>query len=82
MKTATPPLTKDDLKVGGLYRAKRPTKNFFGDLNDRVILWMCGDFVQYDSISVQNGRKYPKVTVDAFLKWTGSVVHQEPLSPI
>lgn len=66
------PLTKEDLKVGHLYRGKRFTE-ILGYTNDRVIIWMGsswkGDMVQYDSDSVRDGRHYPTVTVEQFLKW-------------
>lgn len=66
-------LTKADLKVGHVYSAKRPAAvGFFEPLvNDRQILWMdsFGVHVQYDSPTVKFSRKYPKVTVEQFLRW-------------
>jgi hypothetical protein len=47
-------------------------------LGDRQILWKgliydnkegFVDGLQYDSPSVRNGRKYPKISVAKFLKW-------------
>jgi hypothetical protein len=60
------PLTKEDLEVGGLYRGKgySPARD-----NDRVIIYMDGIRVQYDSYAVANGRHYPMTTVEKFLKW-------------
>lgn len=69
-----PPTASDtlQLRVGGVYRAKRPaaTGSIFSALvNDRQIMWMNSEMVQYDSPSVADGRHYPKVKIEAFLKW-------------
>jgi len=63
------PLTKEDLKVGGVYRAKRYREFPFGGSNDRNILWMDEYEVQYNSDSVKIGRRYPKISIGAFLRW-------------
>ena len=65
-------LTAADLKVDRTYRAKQPAKA--GDeakpcYNDRTIMWMGGNVVQYDGPSVRFGRNYPKITVEVFLAW-------------
>lgn len=68
-------LTKEDLKVGHVYSAKRKTTSgFFRLINDRQILHigrelLDGAYVQYDSPTVKDGRHYPKVPIDKFLKW-------------
>lgn len=72
-------LTIDDLKVGRVYSAKEPKEYGFPSLlGDRQILWIGKGydekegfvtFVQYDSPSVRNGRNYPKITAQKFLKW-------------
>jgi hypothetical protein len=76
-------LTKADLKVGNVYSAKRPRKvqpSFFHPdevyLNDRQIRYinLLSDVVQYDSVTVDNGRHYPKVSIDAFLRWAAEDV--------
>ncbi|WP_232916447.1 hypothetical protein [Pseudomonas viridiflava] len=69
-----PELTAASLAVGRTYRAKRPAMaggGFSPFINDRTIVWMNNDasVVQYDGPSVANGRRYPKVTAEAFLKW-------------
>lgn len=62
-------LTKDDLKVGKVYRAKRFREGFFGTNNDRIILWIGASSVQYDSDTVKDGRRYPTTSIESFLNW-------------
>lgn len=59
------------LIVGHVYEAKRPTVIGVFDrlINDRQIKWVGLLEVQYDSPSVPNGRRYPKVSHEAFRKW-------------
>jgi hypothetical protein len=61
------PLTADDIKVGSVYRAKKRP----GDDTDRVVLYISPsrEAVQYDSYAVANGRHYPTVPMETFLKW-------------
>lgn len=63
-------LIEADIQVGKTYRAKR-FRSGLGANNDRYILWISPDrqYVQYDSDTVRNGYKYPKVTMDQFLRW-------------
>lgn len=69
-------LTKNDLKIGSVYRAKKPIKKWNlrrGEyFNDREIIWIGDDYVQYDGPAVRHGGMYPQVRVDAFLEWAGS----------
>lgn len=67
MKTKTQ-LTADALEVGGWYRAKQ-YREFLTINNDRQIIWKGITQVQYNSDSVRNGRHFPRVTIEAFLKW-------------
>lgn len=62
---------KEDLKVGKVFSAKRRTVVgiFEPLLNDRQIKSVNHIEVQYDSPSVKNGRHFPKVKIEAFLKW-------------
>jgi hypothetical protein len=69
-------------QVGQVWRAKRPVAagSMLRPLvNDRQILWIdsFGSQVQYDSPSVTNGRRYPKVSMEAFEKWAGREVKAE-----
>ena len=61
-------LTKEDLKVGRIYRGKR-FRQFFGGNNDRRIVWMSDTKVQYDSDTVKMGRRFPIVDIEVFLRW-------------
>jgi len=70
------PLKLEDLKVGHLYRGKR-FREFLGLTNDRVIIYLGRDAVQYDSHTVRQGRHFPQVTVEAFLKWASHEVEEE-----
>lgn len=59
------------LAVGRVYQAKKVAGVglFPCFYNDRQIVWLGLDQVQYDSPTVKRGRKYPRVTVEQFLKW-------------
>ena len=45
--------------------------------NDRQVVYCSETVVQYDSPTVSNGRKYPMVSVEQFLKWAGRDVTDE-----
>lgn len=66
-------ITEADLRVGHVYSAKRPqTAGLFDDrLNDRLVLHlnMIDRTLQYDSPTVRNGRRFPRVSIDTFLRW-------------
>lgn len=67
-------LTKEDLKVGSTYRAKRYREimmsfNTLGGNNDRTIVWMSDTKVQYDSDTVRIGRRLPTIGIEVFLRW-------------
>ena len=61
------------LAVGRVYRAKTP-RNVRGYFNDRQILHLSDSTVQYDSISVGAGRRYPVVVRAAFEAWAAEDV--------
>jgi len=66
-------LTKKDIVIGHTYRGKHPRKHVFtGDYDDRTVLWVGAESVQYDSNAVGRGRHYPKVPMERFLKWADS----------
>lgn len=69
-------LNPEDIKVGKTYRAKRFKAGPFGGTNDRLVLWVSRDKtqVQYDSDTVTTGRHYPKVSMEAFIKWAKEAV--------
>jgi len=60
-----------ELKVGRVYRGKRPRGiGLFPPLcDDRQIIHIGLDTIQYDSPSVSGGRHYPKVSRERFEKW-------------
>lgn len=69
-----------ELKVGRVYRAKKPRSAYIGMTayyNDRQVIWIGLGEVQYDSPTVGFGRKFPKVTTEAFLKWAGADITAE-----
>jgi len=75
-------LTLADLKVGRVYRAKRPAPAgtiFSAFVADRQIRWISatGMELQYDSPSIPAGGRYRRVSVDAFLKWARRDVTDE-----
>ena len=68
-----------ELIVNHVYEAKKPaTVGVFERLlNDRMIIWIGVDTVQYDSPTVRQGRRYPTTTKKAFMKWAGRDVTTE-----
>ena len=63
-------LTKEDLTAGHCYSAKKPSKvGLFGYYNDREIVCLSPNTVQYDSPTVKIGRKRPTVPIGKFLSW-------------
>jgi hypothetical protein len=73
----TPELT---LVVGHVYRAKKPRPAggiLFPVYNDRVIIWIGETTVQYDGPAVPEGRHFPRVKKEAFLKWAAKDVTNE-----
>lgn len=73
VEPSTPPLTPQDVNPNRVYSAKRPTPvGFIAPVfNDRQVKWVNSERtqVQYDSPSTPLGRHYPKVSMEAFLKW-------------
>jgi len=65
-----------EIKAGRTYRAKRPA-NSSGLVNDRTVMWVGADTVQYDGPTVPFGRRYPKITKADFLKWADRDVTDE-----
>ena len=73
-------LTREDLKVGRVYCAKRPRPIMLGFdrlYNDRQIRWMGAFEMQYDGPTVKNGSRYPRITIEKFLKWADRDVTDE-----
>lgn len=71
-----------DIVVGHVYEAKHPKAhgNLFAPLlGDRQVKWISAlrTQVQYDSPSVKDGRHYPTVSMEAFLKWAARDVTAE-----
>lgn len=76
----------EDLKVGRVYRAKRPrvVHTLGGSyINDRQILSISPfeENIQYDSPKVGFGSKYPVISVEKFLKWADKDI-TDSLPPI
>ncbi len=69
-----PKITKDDLQVGKIFRAKNPKivvgqgQRLLG-FNDRVITWVGINSVQYNSHEVPVGTRFPVVKMVNFLNW-------------
>ena len=69
-----------ELKVGRTYRARRPAPVFDFDgglVNDRTVLYIGLDSVQYDGPAVKNGSKYPTVSKEKFIAWADRDVTDE-----
>jgi len=69
IQPAYPKLTKADIKPGKIFRAKNPKYCTGLGLNDRVVLSVQGNKVQYNSYEVPIGTTYPTIKMDAFLGW-------------
>lgn len=63
-----------ELLVNHVYRAKKPQRVGFDDVNDRSILHLGLSSVQYDSPTVKNGKRYPSIATEKFLEWAGEDV--------
>ncbi len=69
-----------DIKVGGIYRSKKPKRVLFNFVNevvdDRQVCFVSplGGQVQFDSPSIKTGKHYPTITMEKFLAWAGSDV--------
>ena len=61
---------------GRVYEAKRPL-NVGGYVSDREIVWISADEVQYDSPSVPNGRRLPRVSHAEFRNWAARDITDE-----
>lgn len=59
------------LKVNRCYRAKkpRPAGQFVSYVNDRQIVRLGVNTVQYDGPAVHSGRRYPIISKEEFLEW-------------
>jgi hypothetical protein len=69
-------LKAKDIIVGHSYEAKRPRRvGRIGDdlVNDRQVTYVSsvGNYVQYDSPTVSDGRCLPVLDMDKFLAWVG-----------
>ena len=68
-----------ELVQGHVYSAKRPQLVGIFDRrwNDRQILRLWEKTLQYDSPTIQDGRKYPTVTREQFLHWAKEDVTEQ-----
>ena len=66
-------LKVEHILPGRCYEAKKPEKHHSGFWNDRQVRWVNSDRtkVQYDGPTVANGRHFPTIEMDKFLKWVG-----------
>lgn len=70
-------LTADDIQVNKTYRGKNPAAaGYDRALNDRTVLYISRSRteVQYDSSAVGDGKEYPTVPMEKFLKWASHEV--------
>ena len=66
----------EEIVKGHTYRAKKP-RNANGFVNDRTIVYIGWDIVQYDGPAVAIGRHYPKIAKGDFVKWAERDVTDE-----
>ena len=62
-----------EIQRGRTYRAKKPG-NASGYYNDRQVLYVSAESVQYDGPAVGFGQKYPTVPRAKFEAWAGEDV--------
>jgi hypothetical protein len=65
-----------DIRVGRIYRAKKPA-NSQGLFNDRQVLYVSENSVQYDGPAVGFGRHFPTVPRAQFEAWAGEDVTEQ-----
>ncbi|MDH1511816.1 hypothetical protein N5I28_18870 [Pseudomonas mosselii] len=66
------------LERGRTYRGKKPAcVRSCGLVNDRTVIYVGVDEVQYDGPSVAPGRHYPRMPIKKFLEWVGHDVTDE-----
>ena len=67
------------IEAGKYYRAKKPTKCLGGGYNDRCVLYVSpdGSQIQYDSYTVSNGKHYPTIPLEKFLKWASKEITKD-----
>jgi hypothetical protein len=70
-------MNAEEILDGYFYRAKKPVKVEDGGYNDRRVLWVDHNRVQYDSPTIGNGRHYPTIPMEKFLSWVGKEITQE-----
>ena len=65
-----------EIKTGRVYRAKKPevTRGYY---NDRQVIFVGVDKVQYDSPAVHIGRRYPTISIEKFKEWAGEDVTEK-----
>lgn len=61
-------LSPQALKTGRVYRGKNP-RCFNGYFNDRQIIWMNEERVQYNGPAVAAGHNYPIIPMSRFPQW-------------
>ena len=68
-----------ELVSGHFYRAKKPKRVSDGGYDDRRVLWISEDRskIQYDSPTIGQGRHYPTIPTERFLKWVGKEITKE-----
>lgn len=69
-----------EIKVGRTYRAKRPrgAGTIFQTLvNDRTVIWIGMNELQYDGPAVKNGSHYPRISLEKFRTWAERDVTDE-----
>ncbi len=64
-------LTADNIQANHVYSAKNHRRNGHGEYNDRMVIWVSPTrlYVQYDASTLGFGRRYPRVTMEKFVKW-------------
>lgn len=62
-------LKAEDIQVGKVYIPKK--RRYALAFEDRLVVWINKDrtMIQYDSDTIRNGRHYPIISMERFLKW-------------
>lgn len=70
-------ITRADLVVGRVFRARKPAPAGQGYFNDRQLVHVGMFEVQYDGPAVAHGRHYPNIEIDKFIAWAHRDVTKE-----
>jgi len=67
----------EEIQKNRVYRGKKPCQAGAGYVNDRQVIWIGNNQVQYDSPSIATGNKFRSMSLDDFARWAHKDVTDE-----